>query len=50
MISICAATLPLNLNTKLENTKYANIKSSGSPGNKMKAVRKFRKAFCKLNV
>lgn len=37
-VSACEATLPLNPNTKLKNTKYANIKSSGSPGNKMKAV------------
>lgn len=28
----------------------ANIKSGGSPGNKMKAVCKLRETFCKLHV
>jgi len=37
-VSVCAATLLLNLNTELKNNKCANIKSGGSPGNKMKAM------------
>lgn len=38
MVAAYTATLFLNPNTKLKNNKCANIKSGGSPGNKMKAV------------